>query len=99
MAVLDSTGALFFVLATGFYTGLLQGVSYRTMLTVTFMGRVLVSAFDYMFVTDGNIYSRDQWASCDEKDVDPSKVLKVLVVGDMVQGYFCARDNGQGRRH
>ena len=44
---------------------------------------VAIVGFDYMFVTDGNIYSRDEWASCAEKDVDPSKVLKVLVVRDM----------------
>ena len=44
---------------------------------------VAVIGFDYMFVTDGNIYSRDEWETSDEKDIDPSKVLKVLVVRDM----------------
>ena len=55
MATLDAMGALFFVLATGFYTSLLQGVSYRTMLTATFAGRVLASVFDYLLVTRYNL--------------------------------------------
>ena len=58
---------------------------------------VAIVGFDYMFVTDGNIYNRDEWVSCDEKDVDQSKVLKVLVVrGHEVQSSFRACGYGQG---
>ena len=45
---------------------------------------VAIVGFDYMFVTDGNAYSRDEWDASDEKSVvDPANVLKVLVVRDM----------------
>ena len=44
---------------------------------------VAVVGFDYMFLTQKNLYSRSEWASCVEKDIDPSLVLKILVVRDM----------------
>ena len=31
--------------------------------------------FDYMFVTDGSVYSRDEWEACGGKELDPSSVL------------------------
>lgn len=44
---------------------------------------VALVAFDYMFLTSANLYSRSDWMSCDEKDIDPKLVLKILVVRDM----------------
>ena len=44
---------------------------------------VAVIGFDYMFLTSAHCYSQEEFASCDEKDLDPSEVLKILVVRDM----------------
>ena len=44
---------------------------------------VAVVGVDYMFLTQKDVYSRLEWATCDEKDIDESLVLKVLVVRDM----------------
>ena len=44
---------------------------------------VPVVGFDYMFVTRKDAYTRDDWKRNPEGDVDPSQVLKILVVRDM----------------
>ena len=44
---------------------------------------VAVIGFDYMFLTQKDVYSRLEWEKCDEKDIDEQLVLKVLVVRDM----------------
>ena len=44
---------------------------------------VAVIGFDYMFLTGKDTYTRGEWAECDERDLDPMEVLKVLVVRDM----------------
>ena len=41
---------------------------------------VAIISFDYMFVIDSNVYSRDEWAKSDEREVDGKTVLKVLMV-------------------
>ena len=46
------------------------------------MRGVATVGFDYMFLTSGNVYSREEWSESSEKDIDPSLVLKVLVVRD-----------------
>ena len=43
---------------------------------------VAVVGFDYMVLTQKNLYSRTEWASCVEKDIDPILVLRILVVRD-----------------
>ena len=43
---------------------------------------VATVGFDYMFVTSGNVYSREEWSESAERDIDPSLVLKALVVRD-----------------
>ena len=44
---------------------------------------VAIVGFDYMFVTPRNVYTRDERVKCDERDIDSTKVLKVLAVRDM----------------
>ena len=43
---------------------------------------VATVSFDYMFVTRGAVYSRDEFEKSAECDLDPKLVLKVLVVRD-----------------
>ena len=44
---------------------------------------VALIGFDYMFLTGKEVYTREEWAKCDEKDIDPKLVAKVIVVRDM----------------
>ena len=44
---------------------------------------VAIISFDYIFVTDGSVHSRDEWEKSDEREVDGKTMLKVLVVRDM----------------
>ena len=45
---------------------------------------VAVIGFDYMFLTQKDVYSRAEWDSCPEKDIDERFVMKVLVVRNML---------------
>ena len=55
LAALDGLQALFFVLATGLYTSLLQGIEYRTMFYTTLFTRGVASALDYLLVMRINL--------------------------------------------
>ena len=44
---------------------------------------VAIVGFDYMFMTENNLYTRSEFGKSEDKDVDPARVLKVLVVRDM----------------
>ena len=44
---------------------------------------VAIVGFVYMFLTAKDLYTRKEWAECDEKNIDERLVLKVLVVRDM----------------
>ena len=44
---------------------------------------VAVIGFDYMFLTAKDLYSRVELNACDERNIDPKLVTKVLVARDM----------------
>ena len=44
---------------------------------------VAMVSFDYMFVTQSNVYTREDWSACEERDIGSKLLLKVLVVMDM----------------
>ena len=44
---------------------------------------VAVIGFDYMFLTQKDVYSRAEWDSCPEKDIDERFVLNIFLVRDM----------------
>ena len=44
---------------------------------------VAVVGFDCMFLTEKDLYSRSEWLECEERELDPNLVLKILVVRDM----------------
>ena len=44
---------------------------------------IAIVGFDYMFLTSNELYTRAEWEeSAEKKELDPSRVLKILVVRD-----------------